>query len=177
MKTNTQIAIIVAIPLFLTGLCLMILGFSKVGLDLNKVSSDVSETCEHKISGDFERISVDVSISNIEILPSDDDTCKVVCLEGEKLKHQVENIDRTLTITDIDNRKWYDHKGFFIADRRVTVYLPKSEYSKLEVSTHTGSIKIADGFTFNDISLKSSTGHINCNATALECLGVKSNTG
>lgn len=192
MKKALKIWIIVAVSLVLIGSLIFTGAMASLDFDFKQLSTENFETNTYELKESFDKISIDVEISDITFVPSDNKKCKVVCYEKENLKHTVEVENETLKIATVDTQKWYDHIGVFFNNMTLTVYLPEKEYSSLMIDTATGDVEVPESFEFESVSVDSSTGDINCYATAdsidvdtttgsiqlsdLKCKNVKANT-
>lgn len=168
---------IAAAFLTISGSVIFIGAMAALGFDFSKLSTMKYETNTYEVSGGFDKISIDTDITDIVFARSDDESCKVVCFEAERMKHSVRCSNGTLTIGVNDERKWYEHIGISISSPKMTIYLPQSEYTSLSIDTATGNIDIPKGFNFNEIEIKSATGDIDCTANASDSIKIRSNTG
>lgn len=169
--------IIVGIALVILGTVLFASSLSSSGWDFSKLSTQNLVTNSYDISRDFSAISVDTVTADVIIAPTDGDKCKVVCLEEEKAKHSVDVIDGVLTVKLIDERKWHDHIGINFSSPKITVYLPKKEYSDLSVKLITGDVDIDSRFTFDSVAISSATGDIRCRASSKGSMNITATTG
>ena len=176
MKKALKIWIIVAVSLVLIGSLIFTGAMASLDFDFKQLSTENFETNTYELKESFDKISIDVEISDITFVPSDNKKCKVVCYEEEKLKHSVEVEDETLVIDIIDKQKWYDHIGVSFENMELTVYLPKKEYTSLLIDTETGNVEIPKSFKFEKLAVNSSTGGINCSATA-DDVNINTSTG
>jgi len=160
MKKSTLIILIVAGSLTLLGALILGIGMKFVFSDfrssdpeLSKMTYDVEET--------FDNISVNIHTAEISVIATDEQKVTVTTVgETEKLKYSVQVKDGTLCIDVIDTRAWYDHINIFSAERRISIYLPKGEYSTLTVKTNTGDVSVHDDLSFESADVKSNTGDI-----------------
>ncbi len=177
MKKKTKTWILIAASLFIAG-CILFGGvMSMLKWDFKKLSTVKYETNTHIISEEFREISLITDTADIHFQPSDDGKCKVICYEEESLKHSVYVQSNKLTIQINDERKWYDHIGINFNTPKITVYLPLEAYDDLAVQSSTGDTEVAKEFTFKNIFIKTSTGHITNYASATEDLQIKTTTG
>ena len=146
-------------------------------LTMTACSSRKYETNVHEINEEFNSISIKTATPNIELVPSDDGMCKVVCYEEANERHSIEVQNGTLTINVHNDKKWYDYIGFNIDSPKITIYLPKAEYSSLVIEGSTGDIEIAKDFVFKNIDVSISTGDVKCYASAEETIKIATNTG
>ena len=125
--------------------------------DFTKFSTQKIETNTYEFNEDFDNIFVNVETASVTFVPSDNDVCKIECVEEESLKHSAKIQDDTLTISAVNNRKWYDYICINFWLPKVTVYLPKEVYASLSVETVTGNVEIPDKFIFETIAASGTT--------------------
>ena len=169
MRTRTKVWLIIAASLVLLG-CLLFAGvMTTLGWDFFKLSTAKYETNTYEISEAFDSISMNTDTADIAFVLSNDGNCRVECHEEEKTKHSVTVEEGTLTI-----KLFYGRAGYFglnFGSPKITVYLPKAEYTSLLISEDTGDIEIPKGFSFNNVEIKTSTGDVcveNVSAGALD---------
>ncbi len=196
MNKKMKNSFLVAGGLCVAGLVLFLICLFGVGFDFRKMSNVTYETNTHEISDTFTDIKVDVSTADVRFMPSDTDFCKVVCKETNQLKHSVKVENGTLVIDAVDQREWFDFIGFVFESPEVTVYLPETEYVRLDMKGNTGDVKVPEQFRFSrakvevdtgdifwsapvttTLELKTDTGNVNVNNIAAEALTVKTSTG
>ena len=131
----------------------------------------------YEAEGTFSRIGIDAAEADIHLVRSDDGTCRVVCVEGDKITHTVTVEGDTLTIVRHDERKWYERAGIYWGDMSITVYLPKDSYTGLEVSTMSGDVIIPEEFTFDTVQVDTMSGDISFTAAANKSLRLKTLSG
>lgn len=156
--------------LLMIGGCLMIAGIALfifvafvANYDFMELGSMNYVTNNHDIQESFESISINTVTADVEIKPSADGQCHVVCHEKEKLIHKVSVKNGTLTISLVDERNWLDHiKGsiFNFGTTLVTVYLPEGAYDELKVDNTTGHVKLAGEWQLDELDLQTTTGDI-----------------
>ena len=156
---------------------LLFIVFSMGLLTLTACSLSDYETNIHKINEEFDNISIKTDTTDIAFVLSDDGMCRVVCYEDAKKSHSVEVQDGTLAVNVVNNKKWYDYIGVNIDSPKITVYLPKVEYSSLIIEESTGDIKISKDFGFKSIDISLSTGNVKCYASATEAIKIVASTG
>lgn len=116
-------------------------------------------TNEHTVTETFTNIDITTTIADVEFKASEDDSCKVVCVEKEKVYHIVNVVDNTLTINLKDELVGFEKWMGYIGNFKLTVYLPNNTYQDLKIDISTGDTRI-DGYNFNNVNIKSSTGDI-----------------
>lgn len=177
MNKTKLILIIIAVCFLVVGLLVFIVAMAALKFDATKLSTVKYVTNTYEVSGNFDDITIDVTTSEIEFVSSENGQCKVVCYENEKEKHSVTVNDGALKISTIDTRKWYDRFGFTFTSPKITVYLPQSGYSSLSIKTHTGNIKIPDGFAFESMNISGTTANVECRADVSKTVNINLSTG
>lgn len=177
MSKTQKIWLVVAVSLIVVGSLIFSAALAGLDFDFTKLSTYTYETNTYVASGNFDKISIDVTTPDIVFAASDDGSCKVVCFEQEKLKHSVTVQDGTLMIGTVDTRKWYDHIGISFGNTKMTVYLPQYAYASLSIHIDTGDVEIPKDFTFQHISLNSSTGDVLCYASGSDTIEIRTATG
>lgn len=147
------------------------------GWDFTKLGTTKYETNIYESNEEFRNISIKTDIADIVFIPSDSEETKVVCYEADKVKHSVSVSDSILAINEIDTRKWYEYAGINFKTPKITVYLPKGEYSSLIIEEKTGDIEIPDNFNFESIDISVSTGDVKCYASAAKSMEISATTG
>ena len=170
------ILLIVAASLIFIGSCIFVVAMSVIKWDFSALGTP-NETNAHTPIEDFYSISVSTSTADVTLLPSEDESCRVVCIEQQKLSHSVTVVDGVLKIEEIDTRAWYEHISIFSRPTGITVYLPKSEYESLCVRASTGDVSIASGLTFGDVDISISTGDIDLEGISTGALKLNTSTG
>lgn len=162
MKRNKKMWIIIATICIVTGCVIACAAAASVGFRFTQFNTAKFEKTTYTITDSFESINVKAVESDIIFLPSDGDTCEVVCEENEKIVHSVSVKNNTLEISRKDLRKWYEHIDVFfgISDFEMQIYLPRGEYEKLRAVSVSGDIVVTDSFTFREAELETTSGNI-----------------
>ena len=177
MGKTMKIWLIAAVALLLIGGVLFGGAMMLLKWDFTKLNTQKMQTNTHEPAGEIQSILVETREADVSFLPSDTDTCRVVCYEKEKAKHTVEIVDGVLTIRAEDTRKWYDYIGFSFHQPAVTVYLPQGVYETLTVRSRTGDVDIPKEFSFASIDVEVSTGYVKNYASATGDVRIKTSTG
>lgn len=172
-----KIWLIAATLLIVLGIFLFAFTMAANQWDFSKLSTKKYETNLHTVSEAFHHISINTNTADIVFLPSEDDTCKVICYEEEHLRHSVSVQNETLLVQVVDTRKFLDHIGISWESTKITVYLPQKEYGALQIADHTGDIEIPKDFRFQSMDILTSTGDIKNYASASEDIKFKTSTG
>ena len=178
MKKATKIGLLTAVFFILTGMIVFCAAAFSVHWDFKKFNTQKYETKLYDISEDFRHIAIKNDIVDIVFLPSEDETCKVICHEQENFRYSATVRNETLLIEVTDERKWYDHIGInFGEEPKLTVYLPKEEWASLSIQGNTCDLEIPQNFKFQNADLVLSTGDIHFYASVSENIKVKTGSG
>lgn len=184
MKKSKKILLIVAAVCILLGAAMMAAAWqSLVDMESGEIATMQFEETTHTIAEEFDDIIINTQNSTIEILPSSDGTCRVVCDDNEKMFHQVSfqksNDGTVLYIAQHNEWEWYETLDglHWQEDPVLTLYLPKSEYEVVDVITGSGDITIAPDFRFRTLSTNAVSGNTKLAALSAENLQVRSTSG
>ncbi len=148
--------------LIMMGVGIVILSFAMAfyGPDLFKEENYMEKT--HTINDKVTFLKISDAECDVRIRPSEDGVCRVVCPDGEKVFRQVTLDGQTLTVTRVDERKWYEHIGISWGwkPRAVTVYLPEGAYKDLTLKTASGTIDVPAGYAFSSVKITTASGDI-----------------
>lgn len=168
---------ITALCLSVAGILLVTIALFAVNFDFSRLDTNeyISET--YTIEKDFFTIISNTDTADIQFLPSEDGTCRVVCEQmNVDAPITAEIWDNQLYITQENFRNWYDYIGFSFKSAKVTVYLPLSAH-KLSLRGSTGDITIHEGLTFSKVGIEISTGDIQFDSHVNGTLNLKTSTG
>jgi len=180
MRKTTKICLILAACLVLVGSILFVGIMRSLRWDFTKLSTVNYETNTYEIRDAFQSISLNTNTADIHFVLSEDEICTVSCQEEAHAKHSVSVKDNTLTIQMVDDRSMTDyihHISINFGSPKITIHLPKAEYTLLAIQTNTGDVEIAEKITFTNVDITSSTGAVVSCASASELLKIKTNTG
>lgn len=177
MKARTKVWLIIATALVLFGCGLFAGVMTRLEWDFTKLSTVKYENNTYEISEVFGGISMNTDTADIVFAYSDDDKCRVVCHEQENAKHSVTVENGTLTVALVDERSVYNFIGLNFGFPKITVYLPKAEYTSLFIKESTGNVEIPTAFTFKNADISLSTGDVDFYASATETVKIKTSTG
>lgn len=165
MKKSVKITCIVAASCIVLGL-LILLGVSvKFGFDYRNLNTETAEVKTYAVEQAFENIDIHSLSNNVEFSVADGEQCKVVCTETARTACTVSVENGTLTVTQKDTRRWYEHFGMYWAfddtrEMKIEIFLPSQEYCDLSVSTQSGNIWVDEPFLFETADLSASSGEI-----------------
>lgn len=177
MNRTVKTWLIIAVSLIVLGLIAFAGVMAAYNWDFSGLSTIEYVTNTYEVDVDFDKILIDVNTTHVELVPSDDEQCRIVCTETEKVKHSAIVQDGILTISTVDTRKWYDHIGIFFGTMKMTIYLPQNEYDSILIDTDTGDIGIPKDFTFENIEIKGDTSDVVCLASVSNVLEIRLSTG
>lgn len=177
MNMHMKQWLIVAIILIIVGLAAFAAAMSVNHWDFSKFSNVQPENNVYSFTTPVQSIRIGSQTADIAFVPAEDDACKVVCEEAERIKHSVSLNGSELSIQLNDDRKWYEQIGISIFIPKITVYLPEREYGALSISETTGSINLPEDFRFESIRISATTGNIHCQSSATDMLSIQTTTG
>ena len=177
MGRQTKIWLLIGALLVVAGLVMFSAVFGEQNFDLTLLSTESYETNVYEVNDDFTNLSIHTDTADIIFVLSQDGKCRVECYEEEKTKHSVAVEGDKLTIRLVDNREWYDYIGIHIGSPKITVYLPKAEYTELFVNESTGDIELPQDFAFDNVEITTDTGDIDASASILGVMKIKTSTG
>ena len=177
MRKTAKIWLVIAASLVFVGLIMFAAVMSEYKWDFSKLSTGKYETNTYEISEEFSNLSMNTDTADIIFALSDVGKCRVECYEDEKVKHSVAVQENTLVIKMIDEKSWYDYIGINFGSPKITVYLPKAEYTSLFINGSTGDIEIPKNFKFEGVDISLSTGDVNFFASASKLIIIKTSTG
>ena len=117
-------------------------------------------TAESSICG----VAADCGPADFQILPSENNICRVEYTENETVRYAVTTENNVLHICRADSRTVFSFFKFYRAQRSepVRVYLPQGAYKSLEVKATSGDIAVPAGYIFDTASLHGASGDIAC---------------
>ena len=134
-------------------------------------------TKEQEIDGTFQNITISANRdANISVKPSSDGKARVVSITREKVNCTAVNDGTTLVVNINDQRSWFDRVLEFHA-AEVIVYVPAGAYADLTINTKAGHTNVPADFSFESITVNSTTGNIVCNASAQKSINISNTTG
>lgn len=177
MDNTVKCWLIAGAVLVILGLIIFAIVMTVNHWDFNRLSTDKYVTNTYSFGEAFTDISIQTDTADILFAPSDDDSCKVICNEQEKLLHTVDIQDGTLRIHEKDDRKWYEYVGISFGKTSITLYLPQSVYGALELHASTGDVTLPREFRFEQMDISISTGNIHVSSSVSETAKLRTTTG
>ena len=176
MGKKVKTWLIIAVSLIVFGVITFVAIMTGYNWDFTKLSTVTYQTNTHDVTQPFDDIFLQTETADVRFVAAEDNTCKVVCVEQENVRHDVLVADGKLRITIVDKREWHQFVGINFNQEKITVYLPESVYNSLVILTDTGDVHIANSFTFRSINVDTSTGKVN-NYAAADTIKIKATTG
>ncbi|MBO4262522.1 MAG: DUF4097 family beta strand repeat protein, partial [Clostridia bacterium] len=161
--------LITATVLVVTGLAIIAGVFIFSGFNITQLDAAQYFTKEYSADAGFHNIKINVKEADIIFKRSENEECKAVFYERERVTHSVTVEDDTLDISVNDERKLYERIGFSFKKMTVTLYLPSTVYERLEIVCGTGDVTIPEGFAFDSVTVSASTGNVTYRATSPQC--------
>ena len=177
MSKTAKIWLITASALTALGFILFAVVMTVCDWDFTKLSTVEYKTEVYNPDGEFDKISVDTDTAEIELVPSENKECKVVCFESEKAEHYAAVENGTLVISSTDKRKWYEYIGISLKTPKITVYLPQNSYNSLSVESDTGDITVPENFSFKTVKIDGHTSDIGFFASVSDTVQIKVSSG
>ena len=174
MKKGMIITLIVAGALLVLGILLIITGLSLKSFHITKVFTEGGNMTERtvELQDTVEEVSVsDLHGASIDIVCAD--TAKVDVKEPKDYTFTITENAGKLSITSDDQRGLF----FRISEPKLVVYLPAAEYRSLSIDSQAGYVKVADGFTFQNATVMSSSGSVTFASDVREDLTVDVTSG
>lgn len=177
MKKAKKIALLIAALLIVAGFILSIAALSFVKFDISELNTTKLTTKTHEVDKDFQNIRISADVYDVRLLPSKDNRCKVVCAEGTDVTCTVAVEGDTLVIEQTDQRDWWKYIGFNWQERKLIVYLPKTQYNEFTMESMDGDVEIPEDFAFTEVSIHNTSGDISFGAAVKETLSMETVSG
>ncbi len=171
---KTKIPLIIISVLLFSGLLIIASLLAKN----SRIFSEISELQinTHTVTEDFDSFYIKTDVADLEFMVSDNNICKVECREEKDFPHSVRMENNTLFIT-CKEKKLFDFSLINFSSVKITVYLPKDEYSALTVSGSTGNITVPENLVFANSDISITTGDVNFCASVSKNANITSTTG
>lgn len=176
MKKSAIVAIIVAAILLVSGTALFLAGFAMMNFNFKGMTDMKYTTQTHKITEDFSSISIDISVSDVAFMLSDNGETRVECYENDKHIHTVAVNDGVLCIGEQKSFNIFNFINIDFDKPRVTLYLTRTQFDSLHINSDTSLIVVPAQLSFNACNIQNRTGDVSFNATS-NSLSIKATTG
>ncbi len=174
---RTKVWLIIAVALIFVGGAIFAGAMTMLDWNFNHLSTDEYDTNEHTIDEAFININIITDTADITFVPCEQSTSTVTCYEPQNMAHSVTVKDQTLVIEVIDNRKWYEHIGFYSQSPKITVCIPQGEYHTLSIESDTGDVVIPTGYQFDSMNIAEDTGAVTNRASVSGKIKIQTSTG
>ena len=173
---RTVIAILIAVVVVAIGAGLCFAGLSAVGFRFREL--DRTEYVTNTYSFDSVRtIDIEGATADVELLPAEDDACKVVCAEHDRENYTVTEQNGSLIIRPAEQKNRWKFFAFSFKSPKITVYLPAGGYDLLKAELATGDIRVNKELGFATMELKLFTGDITLDGVQADKISAHSDTG
>lgn len=171
-------AIIVSLILLAVGAILIVSSFVAVNFDFSKLDSSKYIEREYVVEEEFSNLRIRIPDGgDILFLPSENETCRIVCTSSESAEYSAKVEKDTLVFAQ-NPKKWYQHIFSINFSRSSTViYLPEKNYKELSLVGDTSGIEIYDNFSFEKVDIETDTGKVILNCPVTNSINVNTDTG
>lgn len=145
--------------------------------DFSRLGTVKYETNTYEFDETFQDLSIHTDVADLLFVPSDDETCKVVCYERQMMHHNVEVKNGTLYIRPVDANAWYEFIGITLETPKITVYLPQKAYNALVIDGSVGTVELPDAFSFETVEISGDTSSVLCRASVSKQLKIELDVG
>lgn len=174
MKKGKKVAFIVAGVMVALGALITVVGLSKGSFDFEKIFSE-GEVVEKTYVIQEKVSSIKVEKTNgasIEIVPATDGIAKIELREPKNYEFIIKEDNGLLSLSSEAKNTWR-----MFSSPKAIIYLPAEEYKDLSVESSSGSVKIADGFTFDTANVACSSGSVEFKSNVNGSLKIKVTSG
>lgn len=168
MRRSKKIAIFTACALIIVGFVLALSALIAMKFDLSRMNTLDYHTATYPVQESFSAIQVDVTDCDVQILPSQDGTCRVECLESKTSAYIIEVKQDVLTVSQNETGAWYKHVGIYLGPVELTIYLPQEQYEHLSVASLSGTVTVPDNFSFDKVQVYTTSGSVYLTAQVTE---------
>ena len=163
--------------LFAAGVLLCVISFALLGFDFDKLSTVKYVTNTYEVLENFHKITINADTEEISFVLSEDENCRVICLEEENDPHKVIVNDDNMIIERKNRNGKHFNMGITLESPTITVYLPSEFYEELTVISDTGDVSIPAEFSFGKISITLDSGDVTCGSSVKNDIYIKTDTG
>lgn len=127
----------------------------------------------YEITETFENINMNLKEANVKIYLSDSIN-KVECLEKEHIYFEIDVVDNTLSITEVNEKKF---TFINLKNPIIHLYLTEELYNSLNINTSTSDIILSKSVNYNSLIINGSTADIEVFCDIYEDADIKVTTG
>ena len=175
---NNTVIIILAIALALTlvGGVIFTVALAAADWDFSKLDGGQYSTNAYSFDDSVSSITISVFTADVNIIPSSDNSTRVVCYEKNKFKHEVAVEDGNLVIDSNAAPKWYE-SSFTFSKLKIDIYLPEEGVRSLMIVGDTGDVNVGGKFSFSYVTIGADTSDISFAGTVENQLKIETDTG
>ena len=180
MRPTKKKALRFALICVAAGLLISFIALAALDFNFFEMGTMEPVTNTYTVTDRFTNIKVWGAECDVRLVPSEDNTCAVLCHETDRITHTVTVKNGTLTIERTDNRKWYEHIGFtwsYWGPMEVIVSLPERAYGDLYVRTASGEVEIPSDFSFDRAEVDGTSGNVRFTAAVKGAARLKTVSG
>ncbi len=180
MKRYVKILLLISAALALIGaICFAVLA-ARGGLkDLQNITNEEYTKVENSYTVATDgTISIDLTITELVILLSDDADLTLSYYESDRFKYAVEASDSELSISFIEPKdisKWFF--TFDLGYRPMTLSIPKDFAGRIEIKTATGNLSVKNISDIKELDISATTGNIELDTVSADGVRVDVKTG
>ena len=161
--------LIIALILVVLGAILFAVGFAAKGFRIPSTFGDF-HTESVTAEASFSEIQIKGSYHLLQVVRSEDGTCRAEFDASDKITTTVEVADGVLTVQQKDLRKWYEFLGWSGNRGDLTLFLPEKDYTKLTVDSGSGSVELKTPYAFGEVNIEVGSGKISAQGLTAESL-------
>ncbi len=173
MKTAIKIILIASAALVVVGLGLVGVAFAAGVSTTPAVTQD--KVLEN--NQEFTSIKITTFSADISVEESTNGKTHVICEESKNITYSMNIENGVLTLTEEDDREWYEHMQISFDDRELTLYLADGNYEGITIETASGDIECDEELTFVNAYLTSESGSIDFSSRLTGELSVTTASG
>ncbi len=177
MNRKMKLSMIIATVLVLIGGTVFVSAMTAYGWDFTKLTTVKYEENTYVFEENIENISLTSNTADIKIVRSADGKAKIVTFLPKAENHTVTLTEGTLSLKQKTKFSWKTLIGIDFNRPKITIYLPSEKYASLNIKSDTSDIRIAEGFNFDTVTVKVSTGDVYVKNVTSENIEITTTTG
>ena len=174
---RTAIAILIAVLVVVIGAGLLFAGLSAVNFKFEKLDRTEYMTNTYEFADSIRSLDIKGYTVDVELLPAEDGTCRVVSAENDREQYSVTVQDGTLVIRPVADTHTWSLFSFPFKSPKISVYLPAGTYEQLKAQLDTGDITADRTLSFETVDVSSDTGDLTLSGVQAREITAHSDTG